>query len=347
MLNPAVRYLLDHLKQLVPDLTDLDPFRDRNLNNWRVTGAYSCSASSTHSFTLNVNPREYAGVIFAEAQHLLNQASEHRAHILNFQNSPNDPSPSWLFVSLYYYSLYIAMAWTRVVNGGIIYLDRDSIRQYCGSFSGNSFAGAGAFKATLNSDDSIGKYQVEMLKCKSSHFHEAVWIAVNNETALAANWTLSLSASRRQTPEEEVTLRAFRLFGGLNFKDALVWPSKLRNAINYRPGFSYRSVVRNNKLAIGSRLRHNPFQDFEALVAFGEKAKSNLKGVAHPADATNDSIDLLIAQSLILEEIIEESLLELCKFKELKSSAFLLRKKFNGEHCSKKSILTKIALIKN
>lgn len=340
MLNPAVKYLLDHLKQLVPEYTELEPFRDRNLNNWRVAGAYNCSASTAKSFTLDVNPREYAGVIFAEAHHLLNQASEHRAHIFNFHNSQNEPSPSWLFVSLYYYSLYIAMAWTRVVNGGIIYLDKDSIKQYCASSSGIIYAGAGAFKAALSSDDSLGKYQVEVIKCKSSHFHEAVWIAVNNEITIAANWTLSLSASRRQTHEEEVTLRALRLFGGLNFKDALVWPSQLRNAINYRPGFSYRSIVKNNILRVGSRLRQKPFQDFEALVIYGESAKLNLKGVLHPADAPNESIDILIAQSLILEEFIEEALLELCKLKELKSSAYSLRKKFNIKHCTIKNILT-------
>lgn len=340
MLNPAVRYLLEHLQDLVPDFTNLEPFRDRNLNQWRTSGAYNFKGSTNSSFALDVNPREYAATIFAEAQHLLNQASEHRAHILQFHNLKNDPSPTWLFVSLYYYSLYIAMAWTRVANGAIIYLDKESIKQYCGHSP--SIPYAGAYKATINSDDAIGLYQVEMQKCGVSHFHEAVWIAVNNEITITIKWIESLSKSRRPTPEEEISLRALRLFGGLNFTYALIWPSKLRNAINYRPGFSYRSVVNHNFLRIKSRINKNPFRDFEALVTYGEKAKLNLKSVVHPADAANDSIDLLIAQSLILEGLIEEALLEICKMRELKSSAYALRKKFNAEHCNTKSILTQV-----
>jgi len=342
MVNPAVRYLSEHLLDLVPDFTNLEPFRDINLNQWRVSGAYNFRGSTNSSFTLDVNPREYAATIFAEAQHLLNQANEHRAHILHFNNLQNDPSPTWLFVSLYYYSLYIAMAWTRVVNGAIIYLDKDSIKQYCGHSLG--IPHAGAYKAKIDSDDTVGRYQVEMQKCAASHFHEAVWVAVNNEIVLATKWVESLSKSRKSTPEEQITLRALRLFAGLNFSNPLIWPSKLRNALNYRPGFSYRSVVKHNFLRIKSRLNQKPFQDFETLVAYGEKAKESLKRVVHPADAPNDSIDLLIVQSLILEGLIEEALLEVCKTRELKSSAHNLRKKYISDHCKTKNILTQVRL---
>ena len=122
--SPTARYLLQSLLQVVPPFTELEPYRDFNLNNWRKSGSYAVSTVSTKSFTLVVNnQREYAAALFSDAQHLLNQVSEHRGHLMNVLASGREPSPTWIFVTVYYMALYSAMAFTRTANKAVIYLD--------------------------------------------------------------------------------------------------------------------------------------------------------------------------------------------------------------------------------
>jgi hypothetical protein len=338
----GARYLLTHLYYLTPDFTTIEPFRDRNLNVWRTHGSYALKSSSTTSFKLSVSQREYAATLISEIEHLLNHASEHRAHLFACQATQHDPSPSWMFVSLYYFALYIGMAWTRATNAAIIYLDKDSIREYC---RGAPFSpGGGAFRSSLAINEETNGAEVEIRKCNTSHFHEAVWNQVCNEASSATTWIESLSQSRKPTNEELSSIRAFRLFGGQSFKDPLVWPSKLRNAINYRPGFSYRSVVNNNLLNIKSRLGKPAFAKFEHLLQYGEDAKTKIGKAKDPSLVPNEAVDLLIAQSLVLEAFVEEALTELQAVKDINSSAKRLRQRFNKIHCAPSNILSKVNL---
>lgn len=336
----GARYLLTHLLHVVPEFTIVEPFRDRNLGIWRTQGSHSLISSSSKSFFLAVNHREYAATLIAEIEHLLNHANEHRAHLLNAQSSAREASPSWLFVSLYYFSLFIAMAWTRATNGAILYLDKEAIREYCGSVTPTP--GGGAYKASLKINASTGAAELEMKKCGVSHFHEAVWIEVCAEAASAVKWIESFSAARKPTADEMLSLRGLRLFGGVGFDDPIVWPSKLRNAINYRPGFSYRTIVSNNFLRIRSRLGQAPFVSMESLLDYGERAKLAVKGVRNPLDVANDAVDLLIAESLVLEVFIEDCLANLSAIRDIGSSAPKLRQRFNRTHCASNSILSRV-----
>src|SRR4051812_24641770 len=110
-ITAAGRYVLAHLLDVVPDFTVLEPFRDRNISTWIRDGAFSVASSTPRALILNVNQREYAAHLVAEIHHLLNQASEHRALLMLHTSDPAS-SPSWLLVSIYYLSLYVAMAWS-------------------------------------------------------------------------------------------------------------------------------------------------------------------------------------------------------------------------------------------
>jgi hypothetical protein len=335
--GPVIRYLSEKLMIAIPEFTELEPFRDKNINNWRVTGAYSLHAATKNSFTLSVNSREYAAVIFADTQHLLNHASEHRAQLLDFGDASAEASPSWNFVSLYYFSLFVAMAWTRVSNNAILYLDKDSIHEFCGTSTG--VPGGGAYKMQASTDSLSGETFVEFKKTGSTHFHEAVWIALHSEIWLVEKWVTQLSASRKPTSEEELSLRALRLFRGLSADDPLVWPSKLRNAINYRPGFSYRSILKHNFLKIRSRISKPANMGFEAIVINGEIAKSSLQGVRNLIDFPNEAVNLLINQSLIIENFVEDALMNICTIRDLSCSAKRLRSQFNKKMLIRDSLL--------
>lgn len=337
--SPVARYFLRSLLDVVPVFTNLEPYRDLNMNVWRKNGAYSMIFADANKFILQVNQREYAANLVAEVNHLLNHAMEHRAHLINSLTTGDDPSPAWSFVSLYYFSLFIAMAWTRVANKGIFYLDKEAVTEYCGSLQKNP--GAGAFCVTAIQDPATLAFHVTFKKCSRNHFHEAVWLGAANEAKEAAVWIEQLSSGRRATPEELVSLQAMKLFMGCKFNDPQTWPSVLRNSVNYRPGFGYRSVPRNNNLKIRARLTKTNWKNVAEVVMFGERAKQTLANTKEPFEAANDSVDLLIAQTLLLERFVEESIKHLCILQELPCSAMAQRAKFGRTYSNKlKSLLS-------
>ncbi len=335
--GPIARQLLAQLIEVVPEFTALEPYRDRNLNNWRENGAYELQSSNKNAFNLKVNQREYAAVLFAEAQHLLNHASEHRAHLINQVSTQREPSPSWTLVSLYYFSLFVALAWTRAFNAAIIYLDKDAISKYCAG--ANIRPGAGSYKLTAAVDAITSVTSVAFTKCQTNRFHESVWIAIHNDMG-QINKAITLQCSmRKPTEEEEQALRGLSLFEGHSFENAFTWPSALRNAINYRPGFSYRSVVGNNFLRTVSRLRKAALGSAEELTTYGERAKAAVRGCRTVLEATNECVDLLIAQTLFLERHVNEALEQLCKKNGLQCSAYKQRRAFIRKNSSTSCIL--------
>jgi hypothetical protein len=301
-------------------------------------GSYSLSSSTKKSFTLQVTQREFGSALFADSQHLLNHATEHRAHLLSHIADDRSASPSWTFVTLYYFALFIALAWTRASNGSILYLDKKAIEKYCGMATVKP--AGGAYSARLYIDPSTQIPFVEFKKCSSSHFHEAVWIAVNKSVNDIFQEINQQSQARKLDAEEILALRALGIFSGYSFKEPLVWPSKLRNGVNYRPGFSYRSVLKNNSLKLPSKLRRNGFSSLTELVEHGERMKAKLSGVGSPTDMPNECIDLLVAQSLLLEKYTEETFRVLCDKNELKQSSFRQRKIYAGANCSEASMIS-------
>lgn len=338
--SPIARILLAGLVDVIPEYTILEPYRDRNLNIWRSNGSYSIHQSDKQSFTLQVTQRDYGAVLFAESQILLNQAAEHRAHISNLLNTKNEPSPSWLFVTLYYFSLFVAMAWSRASNAAILYLDQDAIIEFCPGITVKP--GGGAFEAIASMDPTTGISYVKFKKCRTSHFHEAAWIAVHKQVQKLFQEITNQTSGRKPSPEEIIALRALRLFDGLSFDNPQTWPSQLRNGINYRPGFSYRSVVKNNFLRLAPRLAKCHLKNLDEVISFGERAKSNIHGFNHPCEVANHSADLLVAQTIILEAFVEETFSQLCLLHDLRCSAASARKSFIKHNAMTPSIINSL-----
>ncbi|WP_155420191.1 hypothetical protein [Burkholderia cepacia] len=325
---PIGQALLPKLSVAIPAFTELEPYRDRNLNSWRTRGAHTLFTSNTSEFVLKVNDREFGATLFAEAQHLLNHSTEQRAHIISELANCSAPSlsPSWLFVTLYYLSLYVAMSWTRAANSAIIYLDKEAIKSYCGSAT--KTPGAGAFELSLYVDPTTLTPYVSFKKCSTSHFHEAVWIAAHRIAKNVAKEIEQRSALRRPTAEEIICLRGLNLFDGYSFSAPLYWQSRARSGVNYRPGFSYRSVVKNNFLRTVAKLSGPRFNSLSDVIALGERAKGSLRGTTDPLNSMDNCIELLVSQTLFIETATEATLMQLCKFRDIKSSAFSARKSF-------------------
>lgn len=329
--DPVTRHLLQELLVAIPPFTTLEPYRDLNLNIWRESGAFQPITCTTQKIHLAINnQREYAAALFSDAQHLINQVSEHRAHLVNSLGTNREPSPTWIFVTVYYMALYAAMAFTRSANSAVVYLDSDAIAKFCGNLTGKR-PGGGAFIASSSSSPSTGLAGIQISKYKS-HFHEAVWAKTSAIADTAYRWIESQTAARTTTADELLHLRALNLFRKVKFESGSLWPSRLRNALNYRPGFSYRSIPKNNILRINSKLAKAPFAGFEELVIFGERALLNIGTAKHPVDVANESVNLLVAYGLILENYANNSFDAVCKMHDLSCSASVQRIRFNQQH---------------
>ncbi|QYG05649.1 hypothetical protein [Janthinobacterium sp. PAMC25594] len=167
---------------------------------------------------------------------------------------------------------------------------------------------------------------------------------MNNEISSTERWVKNLSASRKATSEEELALRALRLFNGFTFDDPLIWPSRLRNAINYRPGYSYRSVLNHNFLKIRSKASRPAYMTLDEVISEGEAAKTSLRGVRDILDFPNEAVSLLIAQSIIVENFTENALLNICAIRDLDCSARRMRVKYNRLMLVKDSMLKPLPL---
>lgn len=332
---PPVRYALNELLEVIPVLTHLEPYRDLNLNSWRKAGAFRLVSSSKQGFDLEANHREFAAAILADSQHLLNQVLEHRAHLLQAVSTASEPSPTWLFVTLYYLGLYAAMAWTRTTNSSVIYLDKEAIAEFCGPATAKP--GGGSFYVRLIQAPlpAAANPTIEVRK-GPSHFHEAVWTRAALEATKAKSWIEAQSASRPPTKDELISLRALDLLARPAFGSVL-WPSKLRNALNYRPGFSYRGVLRNNILRLRSRLNKQPLRTLTEVVEFGERAKLSIGAEKDPARMPNEAAELFIALSLLLEYYSSETLRGVCDLQGLTSSAPKQRTAFTRQFCGEMS----------
>ena len=334
--EPIVGNSLSGLFDVFPIFTELEPYRDKNLNSWRETGSYNLIGATKSGFLFASKSARIWSILICGNPAFVKSCSEHRAFLTSAIGANKEPSPSWSFVSLYYMSLYVAMAWTRASNCAILYLDKGAIEQYCRGAAIKP--GGGAYEVSSHVDAQSSVSTVHFKKCSTSHFHEAVWIAVHKRAEELAKVIEAQSKSRKPTAEEVMSLRALRLFQGNNFEDPLVWPSKLRNAINYRPGFSYRSVLKNNNLRTIARLGKTVLPDNEAIITFGERAKNSARS-KDPAEVPNACIDLLIAQTLFMESIVGRTMTRLCDVQGFTCSASTQRTQFGRRHSGTRDVL--------
>jgi len=329
--SSATRYALRELLDVVPPFTVLEPYRDSNLNRWRSTGSYRCVASSNSGWKLEVNHREFASSLIADCNHLLNQVTEHRAQLLQALSAPVDPSPAWLFVTLYYMGLYSTLAWTRVVNRSVLYLDREAISKYCGGAS--TRPGAGSYVMQFKVGYPGETAEVDFVR-SVSHFHEAVWLTASKEAIKLCEWVNGATTGRAASSDELLTLRSFAHLAKPAFHNTPHWPSKLRNAVNYRPGYAYRSVLKNNLLRVRRQLTGAKLSTFEDIVSHCDHALGDIDPTMHPADTPNEAVDLLTGLTLMLEAYAEEALDEISSVQDLACSAKRQRTTFRRAMCA-------------
>lgn len=296
----AVSALQRSLLNAIPPDSALGSGTQTSVWDWRKGGAIQPIAINASSLELYLNPYQFGEAIYCDIQHLMNHATEHRARLVSGISLNTDPSPSWTFVTTYYWALFISLTISRFRNKIILFLDKDSVQAISAEIPGRALGG-GVFRISVGDFETTSRRRAELKKAKSGHFHDVVW---NDIYALAQAFVVELeliSKSRRLSDDELLDLRAFRCFTNVRFREPHAWQSTLRNAVNYRHGFSYRSVINSNIINLAQLVSRPSQGTFEKLVEACEAVVSDLKATNDPLDAPGASAQLVMYQALILD----------------------------------------------
>lgn len=296
----AVSALQRSLLNSIPPNSELGTGVQTSVWDWRKKGSIQPLAIHSSSLELFINPYEFGEAIYCDIQHLMNHAAEHRARLFCGISLSTDPSPSWTFVTTYYWALFLALTISRLQNKVILFLDKDSVQALSAGATGTSLGG-GVFRMTVGDFETTSRRRAEIKKARSGHFHDVAW---NDIYSLAQKFVTELESSskfRKLSDDELLDLRAFRCFTKVRFKEPHAWQSTLRNAVNYRHGFSYRSITKNNNIDL-AHLIMRPNQDsFENLVQECESIVLELTETKDPLDAPGTAAQLVMYQALILD----------------------------------------------
>ena len=237
-----------------------DAQSDWNLVAWRESGEPRVIGQSGKALLFQASPYTFGSALLNEVQSLLDHAGEHRAVVQKIAASQSDCSPSWLFVSTYYWGFFSALALIRLCGHATWFLDRKALAKLV---AGSEIKAPGAGTFVLRVGDVRGTTIRDFqLISTPDRYHEAVW---NLLSTLIYPEVKRVKAIVGSTDASQIC--ELELFSCIAH-DAFAppnWPSTLRNAINYRPGFSYTAVHGVDPLRIGSFLRKFRITDFVSL----------------------------------------------------------------------------------
>jgi hypothetical protein len=228
------RVLADALDVIV-DGVESDLSRALTFFEWRDKGGYHVTGATKQEFLVRCATREYGAMITREVSVLLNQALEHRLLLAKALGNGNTPSNSWLLVTTYYWCLFLALAWLRVVGKVVTYLPTDEISRLKAVLGKEKVKSPqnGTFVVTVT--DLVGaRSDLKYRRLKANNFHEGLWDTFYKDID-----------ERMRAASKEPAGWETRLYSALSFRsrfDDYSWPSKLRNVVNYRVGFAYDEV---------------------------------------------------------------------------------------------------------
>ncbi len=214
--------------------------RPNTLGSWTQAGYFTVSASSSKGYTLVVPAMEFGSALIGNAEYLLDHAAEHQVFLWRAQSSGGTWSPAWLVITWYYWAFFLVLAATRLIGRTAWFVDADVSRVLAAAGAAGRKAGSGTYR--VNCGTSVGATAREIsLRKAHGRLHDNVWRAWFD---ICTEW-LQKYPSGTGSAGEERAFRAIKRSGDILGRE---WPSAIRNAINYRPGFGYDAVRRSGRL---------------------------------------------------------------------------------------------------
>lgn len=218
------------------------PYKEpTSLSKWQSTGSYVVTGASSKRFSVIVPSVDLGAALLCESEYFLDHATEQQADIWAQLRANGWGSPAWQVVSFYYWAYYLAMALTRLLGDTVWFVDSEAASRLSKlGPAGSPSPGAGTFRVECGPFVSATERELYLTKA-SGRVHDQLW----------KTWARTLDRLLSGIPkgagdanEERFYLAQQRANHALSPE----WPSKLRNLVNYRPGYGYCAVRKTGVL---------------------------------------------------------------------------------------------------
>jgi hypothetical protein len=274
---------------------------------WQSQGTYTISSASSARFTVAVAPADFGGALLSDAAYHLDHALEHQASLMKTLLSGQWSSPAWLVVTFYYWAYFVAMALSRMLGRTVWFITPEVARQFTTlAPTGSASLTRGTYELTCGAALSAGSRDILLVK-RSRRLHEQLWTTI---FGLINELHIEVGAGVA-APQEERLYRAI-----INSAVVLgdVWPSELRNLVNYRPGFAYTAPRFRSSVDTFAYLASQA-QTIDGLIDRLENSNLAMRAdpsvIAQPKVAARMLVDLTILLSrvahLLHDEVVDRS----------------------------------------
>jgi len=295
-----------------------------SLQDWRESGNYSVVGHNSRSFILECAPVDLGSCFLTEAELLLDHIAEQRVTVWSALFSSGWVSPAWLVVTIYYWNFFAVLAISRLVGSSVHFLTGGELKKFKTLASSDCKLGGGAYHFSFDESISVTKARYFLTGMKNSNFHEAIWRHF-------ASTMHSAFQTHGDDQANQLEYRLFRCVADNPTGKEAVWPTLLRNMVNYRPGVAYREVRNARLLDVAKYVRKTPLSDYNELVS----AYENEKQMAQNFDFDNSCHDyskLLLLKAAAVTAIAERLHLEIRKRRGIDGRWADKRLRFYDQH---------------
>jgi hypothetical protein len=202
------------------------------LASWQAQGTYTISSTSASKFALAASPSDFGGALLSDAAFHLDHALEQQASLRDSLSSDQWASPAWQVVTVYYWSYFSAMAFTRLLGRTVWFLTPQVAQQLSAiAPQGSQRVSRGTYEVACGGSLGAELRNISLEK-RSRRVHEQLWSTLFGllESVIA------------EVGEGVAAVEEERLFQTITRSAHVLgndWPSTFRNLVNYRPGFAY------------------------------------------------------------------------------------------------------------
>lgn len=295
-------------------------------HEWRTRGSFIVASCTKKAIVIEAAGAEIGAVLLADTECLLDHAAEHNASIFSSLVEGAWSSPAWTVVTAYYWSFFSMMALTRLTGHSAVFLDRPSLLEFRTLAGAVEQPGAGALYLDIDPDTTATTNRTLTLMPSKVQLHEAVWIAAHR-----------LISDVVAHADEETNALEYRFWSLLKRAGDLFgrdWCSKLRNSVNYKPGFGYREVTRRSQIDMSRQMmRFTPLSIRNAIESFEGALNAIPRGMA-PSDDVKLFSRLLGFYSIVAAAIVDSLHADLLDRQGGDKRWRRMRDRFLTERCS-------------
>ena len=208
-------------------------------SDWLNRGAYNIVSIKNNELIIHSDNNDFASMWLTEVENLMNHCYEHIKELYINNRENVDHCDAWQVVTLYYYGYFAVQAFLRLIGHPIVFLSKDQVKPLSTIFGTTKKMNAGNYEILKNKNISATESEYIFKKLNQQN-HDAVWKSFFTKIT-------SLLKTVNNIPNEEILF--FKSLTSNVLKpvyNMLAWPPRLRTMVNYRPGFAYRTIQKDN-----------------------------------------------------------------------------------------------------